>query len=94
MKYYIQRTDEGITGYAKWPMTNDPDLEERLSEDDSEFAAFIAEQEADPTKEEIVDETMNNKAIKAYILGVNDGTIVPGSNLSSSDLIAAIKSNM
>ncbi len=94
MKYYIQRTGGNITGYAKWPMTDDPETEERMNGEDLEFVAFLDMQKSGPTDDEVVEGAMNNKAIKAYILCINDGTIVPGSNLSSPDLIAAIKSKM
>lgn len=51
--------------------------------------------EAIPTNEEIYDETIQNfKLIKALVLCLNDGSFVPGSNLTNNQLKTLIISKM
>lgn len=48
-----------------------------------------------PTKEEIYDNTMkNSKLLKAVVLALNDGSLVPGSNLSGAELKTIIKNKI
>ena len=48
-----------------------------------------------PTNEEIYDQVMQNQAVfKAFALCINDGTIVPGSNISNAALKTAVKAKM
>ena len=48
-----------------------------------------------PTNEEIYDQTMqNSKVIKGLVLALNDGSIVPGTNMTNAALKAAIKAKM
>ncbi len=48
-----------------------------------------------PTNDEIYDQVIQNqKVLKAYILAVNDGSIMPGSNMGNAQLKAAVKAHM
>ena len=48
-----------------------------------------------PTNDEIYNQVMKNqKVFKAYALAVNDGSIVPGSNMTPANLKAAVKAKM
>ncbi len=48
-----------------------------------------------PTHDEIYDEVIKNQRVfKAYVLAVNDGSIVPGSNMTGVALKAAVKDKM
>lgn len=48
-----------------------------------------------PTLEEIYDQTLQNQQVlKAVVLALNDGTVVPGANVSNAVLKTAIKSKM
>lgn len=48
-----------------------------------------------PTSSEIYDQTIqNSKVLKALVLAINDGTIVPGANVTPGALKTAIKSKM
>lgn len=48
-----------------------------------------------PTNDEIYDQVIaNQKVFKGYVLAVNDGSIVPGSNMSNATLKAAVKAKM
>jgi hypothetical protein len=47
------------------------------------------------TNDEIYDQVLQNqKVFKAYVLAVNDGSIVPGSNMTNAQLKAAVKAKM
>lgn len=48
-----------------------------------------------PTNDEIYDQVIQSqKVLKAYILAINDGSIVPGSSMSGAALKGAIKARM
>ena len=48
-----------------------------------------------PTNDEIYDQVIaNQKVFKGYVLAVNDGSIVPGSNMTGPALKAAVKAKM
>ena len=48
-----------------------------------------------PTNDQIYDQVIQSqKVFKAYILAINDGSIVPGSNMTGSALKAAVKAKM
>ena len=48
-----------------------------------------------PTNDEIYDQVIQNqKVFKGYVLAVNDGSIVPGSNMTGAQLKAAVKAKM
>ncbi len=48
-----------------------------------------------PTNDEIYDQVIQNqKVFKGYVLAVNDGSIVPGSNMTNAALKAAVKAKM
>ena len=48
-----------------------------------------------PTNDEIYDQVIQNrKVFKGYVLAVNDGSIVPGSNMTGTQLKAAVKAKM
>ena len=51
-------------------------------------------QELDDEKDEEVSGILANRALKAYILCINDGSIVPGSNMTGAQLKAAIKAKL
>ncbi len=48
-----------------------------------------------PTNDEIYDRVIQNrKVFKGYVLAINDGSIVPGSNMTGAQLKAAVKAKM
>lgn len=48
-----------------------------------------------PTNDELYDQNIQqNKVFKAYVLAVNDGSIVPGSNMTGAALKAAVTAKM
>ncbi len=48
-----------------------------------------------PTNGEIYDMVIkSNKVFKAYVLAINDGSIVPGSNMTGAQLKNAVKTRM
>lgn len=48
-----------------------------------------------PTNEEIYDMVIQNqKVLKGYVLSINDGSVVPGSNMTGAQLKTAVKANM
>jgi len=48
-----------------------------------------------PTNDEIYDQVIQNqKVLKAYVLAINDGSIIPGSNMTNAALKAAVKVHM
>ena len=47
------------------------------------------------TNDQIYDQVIQNrKVFKGYVLAVNDGSIVPGSNMTGAQLKAAVKAKM
>jgi len=66
------------------------------SYDGDQFTAPTVEPEPEqPTTDELYDRGMrNNKIIKALVLCINDGSIVPGANATPAQLKAAIKGKM
>lgn len=47
------------------------------------------------TNDQIYDTVIQNKKVfKAYVLSINDGSIVPGSNMTNAALKAAVKAKM
>ena len=48
-----------------------------------------------PTNEEIYNQVMKNqKVLKAFVLCINDGSIIPGANMSNAALKTAIRDKM
>lgn len=48
-----------------------------------------------PTNDEIYDQVLQNQRVfKAFVLAVNDGSIVPGANMTPAALKAAVKAHM
>lgn len=48
-----------------------------------------------PTDDEIYNQVIQNqKVLKAVVLSINDGTLVPGANVSNAALKAIVKANM
>ncbi len=48
-----------------------------------------------PTNDEIYDQVIQNqKVFKGYVLTINDGSIVPDSNMTGAQLKAAVKAKM
>ncbi len=48
-----------------------------------------------PTNDEVYDAVIQNqKVFKAYVLAINDGSIVPGSNMTGPQLKSAVKAKM
>ena len=48
-----------------------------------------------PTNDKIYDQVIQNqKVFKGYVLAINAGTIVPGSNMTGAQLKAAVKAKM
>lgn len=90
MIYVDRDQDENITGVFA---IEQYEGQEKLPENDAEIVAF--QNPPPPTSEEIYAEVMQNQAVlKAVVLSLNDGTFVPGANLSNTDLKTIIKSKM
>jgi hypothetical protein len=86
---YVHRKAGVITGLTRWPNGST----ELLPESDPEVIAF--KNPPPPTNDEIYDEVIqNHKVLKALVLCLNDGTIVPGANVSGAELKSAIKDKM
>ena len=51
-------------------------------------------QELDAEKDEIAGQITERGLLRAYVLAINDGSIVPGSNMSGAALKAAIKAKL
>jgi len=51
-------------------------------------------QELDDEKDAEAASALNNRALKAYIMAVNDGSIVPGGNMTGAQLKAAMKAKL
>ena len=69
-------------------------VEEFMDADNPELVAFLS---SPPplTLDEIYDQTIQNqRLLKALVLCLNDGSIVPGANVSGADLKTAIKAKM
>lgn len=67
--------------------------EEFLADDNAEVQAF--RNPPPPTNDEIYDQTLQNSALlKALVLCLNDGSIVPGANVTGAQLKSAIKAKM
>ncbi len=48
-----------------------------------------------PTNDEIYDQVIKNqKVLKAVVLSINDGTLVPGANVSNAALKTTVRANM
>jgi len=80
-----------------WPTLPDGgDGSERTSR--VNLSTFVLEPDLDnlpPTKDEIYDEVIKTQRVfKAYVLAVDDGSIVPGSNMGGAALKAAVKAKM
>ncbi len=80
-----------------WPILADGDPgSERTSR--VEPSTEVLELDPDnlpPTKDEIYDQVLKNrKVFRAYVLAINDGSIVPGSNMTAAQLKAAVKAKM
>ena len=63
---------------------------------DAEFQVLLdATVPPPPTTDEIYDAVIQNqKVLKAIVLSLNDGTLVPGANVSNATLKAIVKANM
>ena len=58
-------------------------------------SAWIDDPIPGPTDDKIYDQVMQNqKVLKAFALCINDGSIVPGANVSNAALKAAVKAKM
>jgi len=51
-------------------------------------------QEIDAEKDELAQIILNEPGLKAYALCINDGTIVPGANMTAAQLKAAVKAKL
>ncbi len=61
----------------------------------STFVLELNPSKLPPTNDEIYDQVIQNqKVFKGYVLAVNDGSIVPGSNMTGPQLKAAVKAKM
>ena len=89
---YVYRDSGGkVKGTASHPPTDAP--EEFLADDDPEVLAYL--NPPPPTNDEIYDRVIKNqKVFKGYVLAVNDGSIVPGSNMTGAQLKTAVKAKM
>lgn len=88
---YIYRDTEGeITGFSKWK--ND-DSQEFMAEDHEEMVEF--KKEKIKTKDEKIEKKfVNDEVFSALVDALNDGSFVPGGNLSKSEIEAIISSKM
>ncbi len=80
-----------------WPTLpdGDPGSERTSRVDPSTKALELDSDNLPPTKDEIYDQVLQNqKVFKAYVLAINDGSIVPGSNMTGAQLKAAVKAIM
>ena len=97
MRYYVDNNNRYIGG-----TDGDP-----LSDNEVPYAPEDARQPwngsgYDPVSAADIDAELNAKVdfanvdqfLKAYVLAVNDGSIVPGSNMTGAALKAAIKAKM
>lgn len=86
---YVHRQNGDIIGLTRWPNGST----EQLPIDDPEVVAFL--NPAPPTNDEIYDRTIQTqKLLKAVVLAINDGTLVPGANLTGAQLKAIIMDKM
>lgn len=88
---YVERDGGTVVGlYAN----KQPGLpEEFLDDNDPEVVAF--RNPPPPTNDDIYNLTIQNqKVLKAIVLSINDGTLVPGAAVSNATLKAIIKANM
>jgi len=89
-KYYVHRNESNdITKITRWPNGST----EQLEKENPEVQAYLNQPEL--TNDEIYDQTMKNSVvIRAFALSLNDGSFVPGSNLSGIALKTIIKEHM
>ena len=88
---FIKRINGVIVGCAASCQVGWGD--EFLADDDPEL--MECRNPSIPTNDEIYDQVMQNqKVLKAFALCINDGSIVPGVNVSGAVLKAAVKSKM
>lgn len=88
---YVKRDNSLIVGLFN--QRQQGIAEEFLPDNDAEVVAF--RNPPPPTNDEIYDRTIQNQALlKALVLSINDGSIVPGANVSNARLKSAIKAKM
>ena len=91
MPYVYRSTGGPITGLYSHPLKDLP--EEFLPDDNPEVVSF--RNPPPPILDEVYDNTLQNQQLlKALVLCLNDGSIVPGANVSNAALKAAIKAKM
>lgn len=88
---YIKRKSGVIVGVFKRKQSGV--AEDFLPDDDPEVIAF--KNPPLPSNNKIYDETIKNQSLlKAFVMCINDGSIVPGANVNGAQLKAAIKDKM
>ncbi len=89
-------TDRGFLKAASdIPVTRDHKVVVVGGEVISVMPSVNPEQPSPPTNDEIYDQVIKTqKVFKGYVLAVNNGSIVPGSNMTGAQLKAAVKANM
>jgi hypothetical protein len=89
MPYVHRNAQNEIEGLTRWPNGST----EFLPDSDPEVDAF--NNPPPPTLDEIYDQTIQNQQVlKALAVCLNDGSIVPGANVSGAVLKTAIKAKM
>ena len=86
---YAHRNSEG----KLLKLTNQPNGSgEQIEDDDQEVIDFLDDSQ---TMEQVYDKTISgNKLIKALVLSLNDGSFIPGNNLTGQELKQIILSKM
>jgi hypothetical protein len=65
------------------------------SYDGATFTAPVVVSEPAPTDDDTYSRSIQvDKVLKAVVLSINDGTLVPGANVSNAALKAIVKANM
>ena len=89
MPYVYRNAQNKITGLTRWPNGST----EQLPDDHPDVVAY--RNPPPPTASEIYDQTIQNQAVlKALVLCLNDGSIVPGANVTDAALKTAIKAKL
>ena len=95
MEYYTKRDNNGkIVGLFTRPQNPDVPAseQEKLPDDHKDVVAYL--QKKNPTNDELYNMAMRNSTLKALISALNDGSFIPGNNLSDEDVKKIIESKM
>jgi len=97
MKYYVDNSNRYIGGTDGDPLSGNevpyPPEDARQKWNGSDYDPVSAA-DLNADKDKKVDFANVDPFLKAYVLAVNDGSIVPGSNMTGAALKAAVKAKM